>query len=323
MSIPSVHTRPRKASSANDNIVQTIESPLAAMAETKCPSSSRTRHVARSRTLTIVRIAVASLAVAVLGVAFLGISADTSLVFGQLVPRETGEMDGSPPSLVVTGYGRASAPAETAVIQFLMIGNDRAYIPPIEFRTDLDPVAPGEVPAAVPIIDALVTAGVGRGDIRVTSNPMVGGSDSFDSTTVVPFRLDMTVRAPTVEQISVLITAVHNAGHAEGLLLGSVGVSYRIGDCLALQKEARRLAMADGKERAIQQAEVAEADLISLTAVEDLGPPSGAACAAAPVRNEPRQSWNGSGGITLPAFDPTSPAEAKVEAKLMLAYELR
>lgn len=266
---------------------------------------------------------IASLAVAVLGVAFVGISADTSVVFGQLVPRETGETSGSRPSLIVTAYGRASASAETAAIQLLMIGNDRAYIPPIEFRSAPEPVASGEVPAAVPIIDALVAIGVRRDDVRVTPDPMIGGSASFDRTTVVPFRLDLTVRVPTVEQIGFLIAAVNDAGHAEGLLLGSVGVRYQIKDCLALQQEARRLAMANGEERAIQQAEVAEVDLATLTAVEDLGSPAGAACDAAQMRNETRQSWSRGGGITLPAFDPTSPAEAEVEVKLMLTYEIR
>lgn len=151
--------------------------------------------------------------------------------------------------ITVQGYGSASAAADGAVVEF-SFSSSGTYGKPIPFpfggQEESAEPSPSPAPriteeALKPVIDAIVAAGVGRGDIEFLGQPYPD-----------PYFSSATLRAK-VNDIGSLDSVVQAAQQAaEGLQeisLTNTSVSYTVSDCLALEKEALKAAVADADER--------------------------------------------------------------------------
>lgn len=159
--------------------------------------------------------------------------------------------------ITVQGYGSASAPADSAVVEFNFTRS--GYFDgskPVPLPEPLPGQEPGtESPVVTPapaqpiteetlksVIDALVAAGVPRSDIELVGQYY---SDPYASAT-------LRAKVGDVDSLDGIVQAARDAaaGLGDGLTLTWTGVSYTVKDCLALEKEAMKAAAADASERA-------------------------------------------------------------------------
>ncbi len=179
----------------------------------------------------------------------------------------------APGGITVQGYGSASAPADSAVVEFnftrsgYLDGSKPVPLPepvPGEEPGTESPVATPAPAQAIteetlkPVIDALVAAGVPRSDIELVGQYY---SDPYASAT-------LRAKVGDVGSLDGIVQAARDAagGLGDGLTLGWTGVSYTVKDCLALEKEAMKAAAADASERAGAFAEALGAGLGDLVA---------------------------------------------------------
>lgn len=279
------------------------------------------------------RTLVAALAVVVVVIGFIAVagalsSADTSFVVAQLISRD--EQESGQPKLVATGFGRASAPAETATLQLVITPagdqfNGSGFQPTPEASPE-----PGETAIAVPIIDAIVGEGVSRGAISVIVSPIYGTSSFYGGGASTGFRLDIRLPNPSAELVETLMSAAYRAASENGLYVAAQGVVYGAGDCDALEQEARASAIADGRRQAEQQAAALDANLGTLLEVADAPPGTTdlASCAATAsghdraLVNNPYAFNPGGLALDAAAYDPAQPPEAVVEFRVELTYTL-
>lgn len=151
--------------------------------------------------------------------------------------------------ITVQGYGSASAASDGAMVEFSFSSSGSYGKPiPLPFGGQEEPAEPSPSPAPriteealKPVIDAIVAAGVSRGNIEFLGQPY------FD-----PYFSSATLRAK-VDDIASLDSVVRAAQQAAGGLqeisLTGTSVSYTVSDCLALEKEALKAAVADADER--------------------------------------------------------------------------
>ena len=226
--------------------------------------------------------------------------------------------------LTVIGYGKSSAPAESAEIQLLATYQD--YGPP---RAPDRNSVPGEAEreAVAPMVEALVAAGVPEEDIEIVVSAAIGVFYGPGGPGVA--RVDIQLDDPTQEWISELIDAGIIGAAEENLVLGQIGVAYAVADCAPLEREAREIAFADAETRADLQAEVmgverggvvASSDLPvaadALNAYYGLYVPSQLPCSPpgpAPTTGAP---------VSAPPFDPTDQAEVNVFVQVAVTFAL-
>ena len=150
--------------------------------------------------------------------------------------------------ITVTGYGLASAPAETGALQFVIFGDDLySGIP------------------EVPEVEA--TPGTSA---RVSMEPIVAAIEAHpfvDSVTVVvptPFgsvgrtvpiaRIDIAITAPTQEGLIALVNDAARAASDDRMQIGYIGASFSVADCYPLEQQARQGAVDDATRQAEVQA---------------------------------------------------------------------
>ncbi len=223
--------------------------------------------------------------------------------------------------ITVIGYGKASAPAETAILQIVLTNED--YGRPRAIRPGGTPGAQ-EREEAETVTDELRAVGVADDAIEVIVNPIGGeffGPDSGQT------RIDVSVEEPTPERITELINAAILGASLENLFVGQVGVGYNVADCAPVERDAREEALSDAQERAEIQADLLGVELGDVRASADqpldpilsiyYGPfsPSGTGCAPA----SPSESG---APISVPPYDPTAPAEVNVYAEIAVTYAL-
>jgi hypothetical protein len=215
----------------------------------------------------------------------------TSLVFAQVVSRG-GSSAPDGPTIQAVGYGRASAPAEAAQLQILVIPFDGGPGGPISSgpTPDATPGAqePEEPAAAVPLVAALVTAGIPREAIRVVVSPALN-SGFYGPGAGETFRLDVALDGGTVGD------GVGQPDVGEALAAGGGGVDRVEGG----------------------------AELGALLTVEDgPTPPSGAGACGAPAADRAALAPYGPQGISLPDFDPGAPAEVTVAIEVRTTFAI-
>lgn len=229
------------------------------------------------------------------------------------------------PSLEATGYGRASAPAERAIVQLLVIrdlpygsdgtssGSSASATPSARDRSSLSPV-----------IDALESAGVAESAINVITSPsLISVCNNYSRCSSA--RVDITIDKPTIEQLNSIVDAAGRAAIASGMVLHDVGVGYSISDCRTLTRQAREVAIADAKARAQDQAEILGVTLGRLIVSSEPGPDHPRDATGCDIfASTFGDSWwtPGSVGLTVPAFDPNAPAEATVAVEVTLVYAI-
>jgi uncharacterized protein YggE len=236
------------------------------------------------------------------------------------------------PSLVAVGTGRATAPAEVAHLQLLLgpATFDGQFVPG-GGAPDAEP-GEAEAEAVEPIVRAIAETGVPEEAVRVVVSAAY--ADRFYGPVAAPngVRIDVTVRRPSAEKINALVNAAAVAAAAGGQALTRIGAAYAVGDCAALERDARLRAIEDARASARQQADLLAVPLGDLILSRD-GEPSDdpaphdadatADCFQAddppPTAADPFVPTD---GITLPPFDPTAPAEAVVTVQVSLTFAL-
>lgn len=238
--------------------------------------------------------------------------------------------------LTVTGYGQATAPAETARLQFLVVagpnaasaagmaGDTAAATPSAEGGAS--PPLPAAEPhrltveALSPVVQAIAAAGVPAANIQVVVSPAFAnpGSGAVGGDAG---RIDLHIDGPTLEAVNGIVTATGDATRASGLVLAGVGVGYDVADCRALRRQAQAQAVADANAQAQDLADLLGVPLGKVIEASEFsyspGPPSAGGCAPA----EAGAGGGGSGvGLTLVPFDPTAPAVAQVTSQLSVTY---
>lgn len=222
------------------------------------------------------------------------------------------------------GYGEASAPAETAILQMLITRED--FGPPRPPRPSATPGAE-ERELTLPVIDALTAAGLAEEEIEVVISPITGQSYGPGGPGIA--RLDIALDRPTPERIIELINAAVPVAAQQGVLIGQVGVGYNVEDCRALEREARAAAVEDARERAAIQAELLGVGLGEAVGSADLPPADATAlifydrflsgeAGCAP----PAPSITEGTSINLPPFDPAGEAEVEFFAQVEVIFAI-
>jgi uncharacterized protein YggE len=226
------------------------------------------------------------------------------------------------PSIVVTGSGGASAPAEEAVIQLLIV---RAAPYSRAFAENGPPPATAVVGGSLaPVIDAIQSEGVEEGAIQVVSSPSLISVCS-NSAQCSAVRVEVTVGKPNLDRLNAIINAAGEAAGKEDLTVQDVGVGYHIADCRPLHEQARAAAAADARARAEAQAKVLGVALGTLVVSSEAAPTElDDASGCAPARGSTDDAWwtPGSTGLTVPSFDPQAEPAVLVGLQITLAYSI-
>ena len=227
--------------------------------------------------------------------------------------------------ITVTGYGEASAPAESAAVQFTIVSDSFYGGPPQAPEVEATPGAEARATVA-PIVDAL-GAVEGVEDVTVAI-PMI--SAPYSPAPVA--RLEVTVTAPDLDMLTRLVTTATQAAAAERLMVGYVGARFEASDCATLEREARQAALDDARRQAEIQAEVLGVGLGDIVASVDVT----AAASTDPYYGLPVPSASGCDpeipagrfgdpalAITLPPFDPTRDSgEVEVYRQVQVTFAI-
>lgn len=237
------------------------------------------------------------------------------------------EGPGQQPGITTTGYGEASAPAESADLEFLLFDETYYGGPPPFPEVEATPGAEARETVA-PIVEAIET----RDSIESVEVVVPLTSGLYGGPPPIA-RIEVTVSNPDLDMLTSLITGVTQAAASERLLVGHVGAAFATADCQALEREARQAALDDGRSRAEVQASllgVGLGEVISSTDVDILSSP-GFGLYGSPLAAsggcDPPVSASVSGeftpGITLPGFDPaTHSGEVEVYRQLQITFAI-
>lgn len=270
----------------------------------------------------------------------------TLMVVTAAVPRAVAAQPapGTAPGIVATGFGRASVPASTATLQFVIGRSDIGYAGmPGEMIVESGPMAspaaegmppmpempgmpgmPG-MPAGVteadlePIVRALVDAGVPEDALTVTvpsASQIVYGPGGPAAGEIVA-----DIAAPQQAQLAEVAQAARAAASDAGLALFHTGVHYQADDCVALLQQAREAAVADARSRAEGLAQATGATLGELVQASEypyFGPEGADSCGPAGMET----MFGPYGPGTYPVFNPSAPAEASATTQVTLTYAL-
>ena len=238
-------------------------------------------------------------------VALLGVMAyanlDAQPVAAQGVP-------GQLPGIVVTGFGTATASADSAQVQIIV-------------GPDMYGMAPSGVLAAAdvaPIVAAVVSTGVDKADIDLfvpAMNSMFSGPGGPGNA-----QLRFTIPNPTDTTMSDLSDAVYKAAATARLSIQHLGVRYTAGDCTSLQQAATDKAVADAQARGERLAKSLNVELGDMVQAMDSiyggGVPD--SCATPGM-----QSYYGPYGENmLSPYDPTKAVEATATATITVTFEM-
>lgn len=241
-------------------------------------------------------------------VAFLAIG----LVIGAPVhPAGAQTVPGQGPGLVVTGIGRATAPASAAAVQIL-IGSDLYGMSPGESLTETD---------IAPIIGVVIAAGVESADIEVVIPASTSQFSGLGAPGSAMLRFE--IADPTDSGMNDLAQGLYQAATDARLGIQHIGVRYATTDCTSLQQAATDAAIADARVRAERLATSLGVGLGDLIQAMDSGlnPAGTDSCATATVVS-PSFGFSPYGLGLDPAFDPTAPVEATATAQVTLTFAM-
>lgn len=261
---------------------------------------------------------------------------------------------GSEPRLTVAGYGEATAPADSALIQLLIgpaqtdfgmgmsgsrIGEAWAVTGGSSEGEVLEatpmpgtPMSPadggvsGPIDGAAlePLLTALEDAGIARDAVEVVVNPIPPAPYGGPYSAVA--RLEFTIQQPELSAINELMSTVSQTAAEAGLSLIQAGTSYQVDDCQSLEDEAQQAAIDDARQRAARLAEQLGVTTGETLLASDFGilsgPSGGESCSS--FGESSYTSFGGPGGLFLsvPDFDPSAPAEVTVGKQLYLGLEI-
>ena len=227
--------------------------------------------------------------------------------------------------ITVIGYGKSTAPAETAEIQ--MVATLQEFGGPRPPDPDATPGAQ-ERESIGAMVEGLQDVGVAEEDIGVVVGPAIGAFYGPGGPGVA--RVDVAVDAPTQERITELINAGTVGAAEENLVLSLIGVGYAVADCTPLERDAREAAFNDARARAELQAELMGVSLgeavaasdVPLNFSETLGAYYGVVTPTQVPCSPPAPAPTSGSPVSVPPFDPTDGAEVNVYAQIAVTFEI-
>ena len=242
---------------------------------------------------------------------------------------------GLEPGIVAVGFGQATAPTESAELQFLlgsntMFGGGMVYVEEAEPVTGEATPGAGAVPPGAmggqasvteeqlaPIVSALVAAGATEADITVTV-PII--SDTFGPGGPNIGEILVQVDRPQGEQLQALVESVFDSASGAGLVVLTAGAMYEPADCTALVQQARDEAIADARARAeglAQGLSVSLGELVQASETPYFGIPGGASCSPEGIDS----GYGPYGPGTYPPFDPRK-TDASTSIQVVLTFAI-
>lgn len=240
--------------------------------------------------------------------------------------------------LTVQGYGRATAPADSARVQFMVTQGYNYYREPlpdepravpeggVESESMLPvspeaystPVPPSPITEAdlKPLVDAIKAQGVSDADIEVVIYPT--GGYYYDPYGGQTARVTVTLR--DMDKVGPVVDAGTEAVNESGTLyLQNVGVLYSVGDCSALLREARRAAVEDGRENGEGLADALSVSLGDvLAASEYVYSPLGLSPCDPAFDTYYPQPYGYEGMV----YDPAMPAEVQIVSNVSISFSI-
>lgn len=228
----------------------------------------------------------------------------------------------SPPGVMVQGQGKASAPADTARIEFLFTN---------QYPEQLDgtkPKAPKPITQAnlKPVVDALAASGVPASSIEVNTSPTASQTFPFPvQASKDTLQLVVKLEKPNRDRVQQIIKIAGDETILKGILaLQNTNVEYAVNDCPALEKAAYISAVNNARSRALALSEalgVKIADIPSIaessfSAFNFFGSSSSACGSQASPAVFPFNA------IKRP-YDPNTPAEVEVKKDIFVTYTIR
>lgn len=233
------------------------------------------------------------------------------------------------PTLMISGKGSATAPADTARIELFVTGSNPAEPQPegtVLFRgkktnlqfaqatlVDHEDTAPLTKESLKPVTDALVAAGVSADDIDVRIEE--SGASSF------PFsaggaKVVAKLNKPKQEKVQKIITSATDAATKSGkIFLQSVGVQYTVNDCQSLETKAYQAAVKDAQNRAQAMASAMGVQLPAVPSIAES--PFGLFFPS--CNSEADLALPGLPSST-PPYNPSAPAEVQIRKDIFVTY---
>jgi uncharacterized protein YggE len=240
-----------------------------------------------------------------------------------------------PLGIVVQGYGRATAPADTARVGFVVGKSGEVYPMPLEepavipegsgaeggVGVETAPSKPDVISTSEPIteadlqplVDAIKAQGVSDTDIEVTIYPSSYYGPYGTPTARVTVTLD------DVSKVGSLIDAGNQAVADTGTIwIQNVGVIYSVNDCDALLKEARRAAVEDARDNGAGLAEALGVGLGDIQgATEYSYDPYGYSGCQSQSGGPVYYEYEG------PSYDPAQPAEVQIISNVTISFAMQ
>lgn len=217
-------------------------------------------------------------------------------------------------AMTVIGQGQATAPADTARIQFRFASraplNTPQAVAPVE-TAEGEVVSPVEL-ALQPVVDALVAIKVPPENIQVQTD------DPENPKVLV--KLDK----PTRERVKEVVRAASSVFQgSDNFFIQGIGVEYAVNNCQPLERAARRAALRD----ALSQANVIALDLgvkvgeiLFVTMFPSFGSPASAGCGSkVGVPASPLFAFSES----MPPYDPSANPEVQLRIQVSITYAIK
>jgi hypothetical protein len=223
---------------------------------------------------------------------------------------------------MVQGQGKATAPADTARIEFLF-GNQYSEEP--EGKTPKPP-KPLTQASLKPIVDALVAVGVPATAIEINTNPSNSPAFPFPiSATEGAVQMVVRLEKPTRDRVQQIVKVAGDEKIFKGKFsLQNTNVEYAINDCPALERAAYAAAVNNARSRATALSEALGVKIADVPSIAESSfslfnffSASSSACGSA--GNTPVFPFS---AFKKP-FNPATPAEVEVKKDIFVTYTIR
>ena len=237
--------------------------------------------------------------------------------------------------LTVQGFGRATADADSARVQFVVMGGYDFYgyerpvpvpgepgiatevVPGTEPSEDIFPERTASTLTGEdlePLVEAIQAQGVSEDDIEVTILPGGGYYGPYGPEDTA--RVMVTLR--DVDKVGSVVEAGSAAvNESDTLFLQNVGVTYRVDDCDALLDEARKAAVEDGRDSGQDLAEALGVSRGALLAAWEYSyDPTGYSACTQDAGYYGPYEYEG------PPYNPATPAEVQIVSNVSLTFAI-
>ncbi|HEY9851594.1 MAG TPA: SIMPL domain-containing protein [Leptolyngbyaceae cyanobacterium] len=212
-------------------------------------------------------------------------------------------------AIAVIGQGQATAPADTALLEFRFAS--RAPIEPPQPNATANTSLPGEE-LLKPVVDSLLAIKVPNENIEIQTSSLENP------------KLLVKIDKPTRERVQEVVKVANSALQAsDSLFMQGIGAEYAVNDCQRLEKVARSAALKDAESQVTSIASemgVQLGELLLVTVYPIVSPASVSACGskvAVPV------SPLFSSGEGAPPYNPSAIPQVKVQSQISVTYGIK